>query len=1510
LPNSGQLVLPFEAINLKAVDVSIIKVYENNIIQFLQDQDLGGGENLRRVGKPIAEATLQLDGDKSLDLHRKNKFSLDINKYVKSEPGALYRVTFGFRPEYSIYTCTAAEKGEGNGDSDDYYDEGYYGNNNNGVDDDDAFWSRYDNYYPYGYNWEERQNPCSKSYYSKERWASRNIVASNLGIIAKRGGTNQLMVSVSNLLDAKPMGGVSIDVLDYQRQLIVSSKTDGDGWALIDCKNKPFLVVAKNGNERGYLKVDDGSSLPLSRFDVSGEEVQNGLKGMLFGERGVWRPGDSLFLSFLLEDRQQTLPKDFPLQFELFSPNGQLYKKIVQNNIEGGYNVFKLKTDAGSQTGNWLAKVKVGNSVFEKRIKIETIMPNRLKIDLDFGSNKSLGVGSSGGNLHANWLFGAKSPNLKAKLDAALSSKGTSFEKFNAYVFDNPTTSFSAETQVVFDGTLDGEGNAKIIPNFTVGDDAPGMLTANLTAKVFEPGGNFSIDNVSIPYHPFKSYVGLKLPDNTNGWGYYYANQNNNVSIVNVDQSGNALGGVQEVDVELYKVRWSWWWDNSGDDLSNFTQDQYNKLISTTALKLTNGKGNFNFKVSVADWGRYMILVRDKASKHITGTTLYIDDPVYGSSADRTDQTAATMLKFTSNKEKYNIGDNVELTIPSSEGGKALISIENGAKVLKTYWVDTKKGNTKFSFKAEAGFAPNVFVNVSMMQPHAQTLNDLPIRMYGVIPVMVEDKNTVLKPEISMPDVLKPEQSSSITVSEANGKEMYYTIALVDEGLLDVTRYKTPNPHASFYAREALGVKSWDLYDYVMGAYGTQMERILTIGGDDNAEPGQNKRANRFKPIVKFMGPFKLGSGSKAKHDFGLPPYIGSIKAMVVACGKTANYGSAEKTVQIRKPLMLLATVPRVLGPEEKIKIPVTVFAMEKGIKNVTISLEANPFIAVDSLASQTVVFDEPGEKLVNFNVRVQPNTGIGKVKILASSGAEKTEYEVEVDIRNPNPPVTSITEMVLQPGQSWNQNVAPIGLANTAKATVELSSIPNMNLEKRLSYLITYPYGCVEQTTSAAFPQLVLDQFVELSETRKLSIANNVKSTISRLRNFQTSDGGFAYWPGEPKSDEWGSNYAGHFLLEAQAAGYDVGSMLNSWKNYIKNKCNSWSPSNNNNYGEDLTQAYRVYLLAVLKSPDIGAMNRLKEYKFLSPEGKWQLAAAYALANQQSVAKQLVGGMPYTFEKRDSWGYTYGSSLRDEAIILQTLNAMGEKTNGYKVVENIARQMVQESWYSTQTTAYCLVAVAKFCGKNPNGSKLQASATINGVATSVNSNSALYQQDLPFKSGAANTSITNKGNAILFVRIVNQGTPLTGQGVVVNNNPNVLVVKTEFIDQDKKPLDVTALTQGKDFVCKITVTNPGTKGYYSNIALNQIFPSGWEIINTRLYDNAGAFQSSTSDYRDIRDDRVYTFFGLSPNETKTFYVLLNAAYLGRYYWAGTYCEAMYDNSISGGTTGKWVEVK
>jgi uncharacterized protein YfaS (alpha-2-macroglobulin family) len=1509
LPDSGKLMMPFEAVNLNAVDISIIKIYENNVPQYFQNNGFDGGQELRQVGKPVVQKTIRLDNDKGLNLKKKNRFMLDLDQMIRTEPGAIYRVVIGFRKEYSLYNCSVPGSGTKSGsDDEEEYGSGDYSDNSKVSDEDDDFWSRYDNFYPEGYSWQDRNNACTPSYYTKQRWATRNIIASNIGLIAKRGNDNSMFVAVTDILTAQPMQGVELELLDYQKQVIYKTTSGSDGIVKFDLKRKPYLLVAKKDAQRGYLKLDDGSSLPLTRFNVGGEQIQSGLKGFIYGERGVWRPGDSIFVSFILEDKLKTLPPDHPVEFELTDPNGKLYRRITKTKALDGFYSFHTATEISSPTGNWGAKVKVGGAVFEKKIKVETIMPNRMKLNLSFGGAAELTKGNNAdGKLSAQWLFGGAAQNLKAKVDAFLSPQTTSFKQYPDYVFDNPTLAFNTQTQTVFDGKLSAEGTAAINADINVEKQAPGQLRANFLVKVFEPGGNFSIQQTTLPYNVYTGYVGIKTPTGSDLSGMLVTDKDHQIDIADVDVNGNALAGIRNVQLELYKVQWRWWWDQTGDETSNFTQDKYNKLIKTESIQLNNGKGKWTLRIPKADWGRYLIKVKDEQTGHSTGKFIYVDWPNWSERLQQSNPTEAAMLSFTSDKTNYKVGEQATLTIPTAADGRALISFENGSKVLKTTWIDTKKGQTQYRFTVDETMAPNVFVNVTMLQRHSQTVNDLPIRMYGAIPLQVDNPETILKPVISMPDKIKPESQSAITVSEASGKEMTYTIAIVDEGLLDITNYKTPDPHDAFYAREALGVKTWDLFDYVIGAFGGGLERILSIGGDGNLGTNKNVSVNRFKPVVKFMGPFHLNKGEKQTTAFKLPQYVGSVKAMVIA-GHDGSYGFAEKAVAVKKPLMILATLPRVLGPSEKVQLPVTVFAMENNIKTVTVSVQSNAFDNLSGNNSKTLTFTQTGDQLVTFDLNVKDFVGVGKVKIIAKSGSETAAYDVELNVRNPNPPVTHVMEKELKPGEVWSTAYQPVGITGTNKNTLEIASIPPLNLSKRLDYLIAYPHDCVEQTTSSAFPQLYLNQLLDLLPLQKAEAERNIKATISRLNGFQVQGGGLSYWPDGGNADEWGTNYAGHFMLAAQAKGYSMPlGFIEQWKKFQKQKALVWAPNPHTFYGDDLNQAYRLYLLALARSPELGAMNRLREFKYLSIEAKWRLAAAYKLAGQPEMGLQMIAGLPTTIKPYYTMYGTYGSDLRDEAMILETLTLLGQQQKAAGLLRTVAARLSQDDWYSTQTTAYSLIAIAQYCGQNKTTDKLTFNYQSGATKTDVNSTSYMWQSSLPVNGGKV--LIKNNGNNKLYLRLIQQGQPSSGLDVKTFIDPQVMEMRVGYFTMNGKPIDPSSLKQGTDFVAQVNIKNPGRRGRYDNLALTQIFPSGWEILNSRMLNNDEVFKSSPSDYRDIRDDRVNTYFSLYEGHEVTYYVMLNAAYAGHYYLPAVYCGAMYNNSITSTIKGQWVDV-
>ena len=849
LPSSNNLKINFETVNLKAVDVSVLKIFENNILQFLQGNTIDGNYNLRSVARPIARKRIVLENRLSNTNGKWSAHALDLKNLITPEVGAIYRVEFNIIPSFSSYTCETTNFGP-EAETEENFEEEQEESSWDGIE------TYYEDYY-YNYDWNERENPCHTSYYYDKK-IGINILASDLGVTIKKGVNNSYFVAVNDILNTNPVAGAKVTFYNYQQQPIGNVITNTEGISIFDAEKVAYFAIAENNGQKTYVKLSDGNALSVSKFNVAGVQLQKGIKGFIFGERGVWRPGDPIFLSFLLNDNANKLPPDHPVKLELLDPYNKVVLREVQKSGLNNFYHFALKTDENAPTGNWLAKVTVGGASFTKTIKLETIKPNRLKIKTEFEQEVLSGTQPINGFMEVKWLHGAIAKNLKVDVSAKFNAQRTNFESFPGFVFDDPTRTFNAEEQRVFDGRLNPEGKVDFSMKAQLTNRAPGMLNAAFIAKVYENGGDFSTDVFVKPYSPYQTYIGLNTPKGDKTRGMLLTDTKHRFEVVSVDEKGNPKT-VKNLKVTIYKVNWRWWWDTSADNLSNFSSSNYREKVFDETLN-TNAKGmaSFDFELKYPNWGRYLVRVEDPNGGHATGNTIYIDWPGWAGKSRKNDPSAATMLVFTADKDTYNVGETAQVTFPSSEGGRALVTVENGSEVLESFWVGTSKGETRFELPLKGLYTPNVFIHISLLQPHASTLNDSPIRLYGVVPISVEDPTTKLQPVIAMPEVLRPEENITIKVSEAKGKAMTYSIAIVDEGLLDLTRFKTPDPWNTFYAREALGVKTWDIYDDVIGAYGGRIDQVFAIGGDDELAGAKNKKANRFEPMVIYKGPYEL----------------------------------------------------------------------------------------------------------------------------------------------------------------------------------------------------------------------------------------------------------------------------------------------------------------------------------------------------------------------------------------------------------------------------------------------------------------------------------------------------------------------------------------------------------------------------------------------------------------------------------------------------------------------------
>ena len=471
----------------------------------------------------------------------------------------------------------------------------------------------------------------------------------------------------------------------------------------------------------------------------------------------------------------------------------------------------------------------------------------------------------------------------------------------------------------------------------------------------------------------------------------------------------------------------------------------------------------------------------------------------------------------------------------------------------------------------------------------------------------------------------------------------------------------------------------------------------------------------------------------------------------------------------------------------------------------------------------------------------------------------------------------------------------------------LEVSRMPAVDLSKNLAFLMEYPHGCSEQVTSGVFPLLYVDNFKKFTDKETEKMKFNINAAIKILSSRQLGDGGIAYWPGNNYPTEWVTTYAGHFLIEAQKLGYNVpSSVITKWKQFQRKAAQSWNKRDlyNSYYSysmSDLQQAYRLYILALAGEPELGAMNRLKEMNELSVQARWRLAAAYAVAGKKDAANQLITRASDNIDKYSVSNNTYGDSYRDYAMIMETYLLLGKTDKALSLATKVSESL-SANYISTQSAAYGLIAMSQLAAKMGKG-VISFEWELNGIKQQSGTNGQTFQEIAIKPQNEIKVHFTNKGQGHLYVRLIGRSKPLVDTTPAVSNGLNLYV---KYLDLNGKEIDVKSLKQGTEFYASIIAQNISGE-YLTDIALSQIFASGWEIFNKRLFD--GAESSASFNYQDIRDDRVLTYFNLGNGYSTSFRVRLQAAYCGKFYLPAVLCEAMYKPDIHSKTQGQWVEV-
>lgn len=1453
LPSRGNRTIAFRTLNVARVTARVMRVFESNLGQFLQDADLASPpgrdriySDLNRVGVEVASRELEIGDTRNTWLQS----TLDLGPLVDGHERGLYLVTLDFDRSQMLYDC----------DPEDSYS-----------------------------HWE---HPCGHGYAWSHGTVTKPVIHSDVGLIAKRTADG-LLVAATHLADATPLPGVEVTLVSYQNQPLETAVTDADGIARFEETNG-FHLDARWQDQRSALKFDD-SQLSFSGFEVGGASGAGGAtRAFVYADRGVHRPGDTIHLAAILRNRDGSFPDGQPIGLRVRNPQGQVvHEEVAREGLRGHY-AFSFATGAGDPTGAWYADLYNGAQlVATHRLRVETVAPNRLKVRLELPAERlAADAGTQRVKLASSYLFGAPAAGLQATVDLRLGDRDLVVEAYPEFVFRHPARRLVAADERAFDGTLDGDGRAGFDLRLPDLDGAPSAVAARLTARVFEKGGRPTTQAVTVPVDPYPVYVGIAPPDRP----WVRADEPLELAVVAVDPDGRPLPG-RELEVHLYHGDRNWWWEYASfDDYRlRFKSDVTTRLVETSTV--TSGDGAVPLRLSPSESGQLLVEVVDAAGGHATGAFLWASAWGQPSAPLQT----GSQLEMEVDRPAYGPGDTATVSVATPAEGVAFVSVEKGDRVLEHRWIPLTGTTTLVEVPITREMLPNAYVHVMAIQPHAQTANDRPMRLHGVVPIAVEEPDTRLPLEVRVADTLRPDEEFEVEVRAPAGRDATVTVAVVDEGLLDLTSFDSPDPWAFFFAKERLGVTTFDLYDLVIGAMWGDVHRRFEVGGDEDSFRTDRvgpTRARRFPPVALFAEPVAVDRDGVARARFTMPHYLGSVRVMAVAADGS-SYGHAEATVPVRDPVILLPTLPRVAGPGERFVMPVTVFALEEGIGPITVELSAEGPLTVEGDATAEVRIDGAGERDLGFRIAAADRAGVARVTVRARSVRFETATTTELEVRPVNPFVYGGAEHTVPARETVELEIPALGLDGTRAASLRLSPVPGLRFGNRLSSLIRYPYGCMEQTMSAVFPQLELKPVLAAQardgRDAERRIDANIDAGIRRLQRFVTPEGGFATWPGGTETDQWATNYGGHFLLEARRAGHWVPDhLLEPWLDFQRRMAAREA-------GDLKTRCYRLFLLAHAGAPATGPMNLMKEERLdvLDPASLWLLAAAYHLSGMPAAAGQVLDHATIDVAPYRETGGTYGTELRDTAMMLYLAELMEREQVAGELFGRVNAALGAQRWLNTHETGYALLAVGEHLQRRwrPDA-EVRARVEVRGRQVPLDRDGGVAQVDVRDAIGG-DVTVRSSSDAPLYAVLEWEGIPVDGPTEPELEN---LSLEVRFLDREGVGIDPSQLPQGTVFWCHLRV-GLKTGDLVENVALTQIFPSGWEIDATRLRGEAmpewsRRWQLGQEDYLDVRDDRAMWFFDLYRRRPLDFMVQLLAVTEGEFVLAPAAAEAMYDRDF------------
>lgn len=1340
---------------------------------------------------------------------------------------------------------------------------------------------------------------------TEDQWLRSNkvISLSDIGLVAK-ATPNEVVVMANSIMTAQPMAGVDITLVSTNNQEIATLKTDANGIARFsDLKAKApgfttAMVFANSGDDFTYMHFKQ-TQVATARYDVGGmRENSAGLQAFLYGDRNLYRPDETMHLKAIVRDGQWNPARNIPVKLRIMLPNGKEFvSRRGMLNAQGSYET-SVQLPAGTVTGTYTIELLSGNDVLlqSRSVNVEEFIPDRIKVNATVDKTvvrTGETIDFSGQALN---LFGPPARNRKYEVEMTLTRKAFSVKQLPDYDF-----TLSGRTDIYFEqatteGTTNEEG--KFFAAFRISPVYKnlGILEGKIYSTVFDETGRAVNRQTKFEVLTQPIMFGIK-----NFTRYADVRQPVNIPIVAVNYKGEVQNSAK---ARVMIVRYQWQNVLEREEYSSYYRYVSRKkeiVVKDEIISLSGTSTTYPF-VPVES-GEYQIRVAPVGDDMAT----YAAQEFYAYSFGMATATSFEinregLVQIQTDKDSYRVGQQAKLLFKTPFKGRMWVTVERNA-VLDQFFVDTDGRTGSLTLPIKKEYLPNVYVAVTLIKPADDS--SIPLTTaHGYRNLTVEDTEAKLDVKITAAAKSRSNTKQEIVV-QTNRKQadIEVTLAVVDEGILLLKNYQSPDPYGFFFQKRALEVSSHNLYPKLF----PELKAMQRNYGADYYDLGKrlNPLANkRVKPVSFWSGTLRTNGSGEVRYTVDIPQFSGELRIMAVAAKDNA-FGSASASMTVADPIVISTALPRFLSPNDEIEVPVMLANTTTNNAQAQAKITATGALEIVGEALQSTDVAANSENSIVFRLKARPQIGEGRVKVEVNALGEKFTQTIDLGVR----PAVSLLKASgsgrVESGKSQLIDLQRDYLAGSADARLTVSRSPVMEFGKELNFLVQYPYGCVEQTISTAFPQLYLADLMPAPKGNAMSAgksALNVQQAIRRLQTMQLYSGGLSYWPGGSEENRWGSIYALHFLHEARKAGYEVDAkLLTNLTNYVSSTARKKSTVDyeyfdaaNQRKKVKITPRevpYALYVMALMGKADIPTMNYYKNrINTLSLDSRYLLATAYMLAGDVASYRKLLPAQFSGERSVTALDGSFHSYLRDQAIALNALIETDPQNAQIGIMaRQLSQQLKQAAYINTQEAAFSLLALGKLARK-AGESDATASITAEGkkIADFKGAPLTLSGKDVAGKK----VQIQAQGGDVYYFW---ETEGLNASGTYPESD-SYLRVRREFYDRNGNRLNTNVFNQNDLIVVKISLntTNGAT---VPNVVVSDILPAGFEIENPRINSLPGMAWTDKGripDHTDIRDDRIHLFTAATPNVSE-FYYVVRAVTKGSFRIGPVSADAMYN---------------